>query len=160
MRAALKARRQRPVLLVDVAVPGDVDPAVDNLDSAFLYTLDDLERLAENGRLSRETAAAAASALVETAISAYLAERAERVAVPVLTMLRRRFEAQRQAALVDAGGDADKATRLLINRLLHAPTLALRRLATDVGDPEGEVVRLEALLRRLFDVADDDGEAR
>ena len=160
MRTALRLRRQRPVLLVDVAVPGDIEPAVDRLESAFLYTFDDLERVAEDGRLSRETAAAAATALVDEGIAAFLADRAERLAVPILTMLRGRFEAQRQAALLDAGGDADKATRLLINRLLHAPTRALRRLATDAGDPEGEVARLEALLRRLFDVADEDGEAR
>ena len=160
MRTALRLRRQRPVLLVDVAVPGDIEPAVDRLESAFLYTFDDLERVAEDGRLSRETAAAAAAALVDEGIAAFLADRAERLAVPILTMLRGRFEAQRQAALLDAGGDADKATRLLINRLLHAPTRALRRLATDAGDPEGEVARLEALLRRLFDVADEDGEAR
>ncbi len=159
MRTALKRRRQRPVLLVDVAVPGDVDPAVDRLESAFLYTLDDLERVAENGRLSRETAAAAAVALVEEASAAFLVGRAGRLAVPALTMLRDRFERQRQAALVDAGGDADKATRLLVNRLLHAPTVALRRLATAAGDQD-ELARLEALLRRLFDDAEEDGEAR
>ena len=156
----MKKRRQRPVLIVDVAVPGDVDPAVDRLESVFLYTFDDLERVAEDGRQSRENAAAAAAALVDEAIAAFLADRAERLAVPILTMLRGRFEAQRQAALLDAGGDAEKATRLLINRLLHGPTRALRRLATETGDPEGEVARLEALLRRLFDAADDDGGAR
>ncbi len=157
MRAALKRRRQRPVLIVDVAVPGDVDPTIDRLESVFLYTFDDLERVAEDGRQSRENAAAAAAALVDEAISAFLADRAERLAVPVLTMLRAQFEMARQAALLDAGGDADKATRLLINRLLHGPTRALRTLAMDAGDPAGEVDRLQALLRRLFDVADDDG---
>ena len=160
MRAAVKKRRQRPVLIVDVAVPADVDPAVDRLEPVFLYTFDDLERVAEDGRQSRENAAAAAAALVDDAIASFVADRTERLAVPILTVLRGRFEAARQAALLDAGGDADKATRLLINRLLHGPTRALRRLATDAGDPAGEVERLDALLRRLFDIGDDDGGTR
>ncbi|MFO1152495.1 MAG: glutamyl-tRNA reductase [Rhodospirillales bacterium] len=161
MRAALKRRRQRSVLLVDVAVPGDVDPAIDRLESAFVYTFDDLERVAEDGRLSREAAAATASRLIDEAVAAFVADRAGRAAAPVVTLLRGCFEAQRQAVLLDAGGDADKATRLLVNRLLHGPTRALRRLVTDGG--EEEAIRLETLIRRLFEVADDaddDGEAR
>lgn len=161
MRAALKRRRQRPILVLDVAVPADVDPAVDRLEAAFLYTFDDLERLAEDGRQSRAAAAAAAAALVDEAIAGYLSDRVERLAVPILTRLRERFEAQRLAALGDAGGDADKATRLLVNRLLHLPTRALRRMATAAGDdPQTELARLEALLQRLFDAGEEDDERR
>lgn len=160
LRRALKARRRRPVLLVDVAVPGDVDPAVDRLEDAYLYTFDDLERVAEDGRQSRESAAAEACRLVEAAVAGYIRDRVERGAVPLLTLLRDRFEAARLAALAEAGGDADKATRLLVNRLLHGPTLALRRLTADEAlrsEPAADALdraRLEALLRRLFEPGD------
>jgi glutamyl-tRNA reductase len=149
MRKALKARRNRPVLIVDVAVPGDIDPAVDQLEAAFLYTFDDLERVAEDGRQSRETAAAEAARLVEDAVAGYIRDRDERSAVPALTLLREQFEAARRTALTEAGDDADKATRLLVGRLLHGPTRALRRLAAETDDADR--ARLEVLLRRLFD---------
>jgi glutamyl-tRNA reductase len=156
MRQVLKARRKRPVLIVDVAVPGDIDPGVDRLEQAFLYTFDDLERVAENGRQSRETAAADAHRLVEAAVADYIRDRSERSAVPTLTLLRERFEAARMAVLAEAGDDAEKATRLLVNRLLHHPTLALRRLVATAPDSAGSRQQLEALLRQLFDPAADD----
>src|SRR5690606_8278694 len=64
VRAALRSRRQQPILLVDVAVPRDVDPAVGELEGAFLYDLDDLERLALEGRAGRSAAADAAWQIV------------------------------------------------------------------------------------------------
>lgn len=151
MRQALRVRRRRPMLIIDVAVPGDVEPAVDRLEEAFLYTFDDLERVAEDGRQSRETAAAAARRLVDEAVSGYIRERSERAAVPALLWLREGFEAARRKALAEAGGDAEKATRLLVNRLLHGPTLALRRLAAGGAADDPEAAQLAALIRRLFD---------
>ena len=57
MEQALVARRRRPVLLIDAGVPGDIDPGVDNLEGAFLFSLDDLERVAMEGRSTRGAAA-------------------------------------------------------------------------------------------------------
>lgn len=133
---ALRRRRRRAMLLLDVGVPADIDPAVDPLDGAFRYDLDDLERVAMSGRASRETAAADAWTILEAELAAFMRERAGRGAAPAITALRRHFEAQRARVLIEAGGDAVRATELLINRLLHEPSEALRRLAAEAAaDP-------------------------
>lgn len=163
VRRALRARRQRPILFVDAAVPRDIEPAVASVDAAFLYDLDDLERLALEGLAGRSAAAAEAWTIVDDEVAAFNAGRAARQAVPALVALRRHFEAARHDVLAQGDGiDAAEATRLLINRLLHDPSSALRRLAAEQGDPASA----EALLRRLFGLdetmppeqADDDKE--
>lgn len=158
VKRLLRARRYQPILLIDTAVPGDVDPAVDAVDAAFLYTLDDLEKVARVGLEAREKAADDARALVDLEVRSFLRRRAERAAVPVLDALRCQFEALRQAALEDAGGDGEKATRLLVNRLLHAPSLALRKAAGEMDREAGNLDDLARALRTLFGLGDGSGE--
>ncbi len=152
MAQAIRLRRHRPVLLVDVAVPADVDPAVDRLEDVFRYELDDLERAAMQGRSIRAASAAAAWALIDEAVAGYLERRAARAAVPAILALRQRFEEMRGDVLAERPADAASATRLLVNRLLHEPTAALRELAATA--PE-EREAAERLLARLFDLAQD-----
>jgi glutamyl-tRNA reductase len=149
LKAALKARRKRPVFVIDAAVPGDVDPVVDRLDDVFRYTLDDLERVALEGRALRAGEAAAAWRIVDEALAAFDRDAAERQAVPLLTVLHQHFETAREEALADAGGDADKATRLLVHRLLHAPSEVLRAAAAG-GRGDHTLKTLETALTRLF----------
>ena len=146
MLVAIHRRRSRPVFLVDTSLPGDVDPSINRIDEAFLYDLADLEGVVMDGRASRESEAAKASDIVDAVLKAFLRGRAERVAVPVLGDLRGHFESVREGALKDAGGDADKATRILINRLLHAPSEAMRDEAADGGG----WAAAEDIIRRLF----------
>jgi glutamyl-tRNA reductase len=145
VRGALKKRRQKPMLIIDVGVPGDVEAAVDRVDNAFLYSLEDLERLAEKGRAQREKTARDAWAIVAADVEVFFQRRAERSAVPVIAALHRHFDAERTRALAESHGDADKATRLLIGRLLHHPTEVLRALGS-----EGEGAAAETLTRHLF----------
>lgn len=152
VKALLRARRYQPVLIIDAAVPGDVDPAVGDLDGAFVYTLDDLETVARGGRASREQEAARAREIVAAEAEAFLRRQAERSALPVLIGLRRHFENARRAALRDAGGDAERATRLLIQRLLHAPSTRLRRAASAEAELAGELEEFTRALRTLFDL--------
>lgn len=153
VRDALRRRRRRAILLLDVGVPADIDPAVEPLDSAFRYDLDDLERVAMSGRASRETAAADAWAIVDAELTAFARERAGRTAAPAITALRRHFEAQRARVLIESGGDAVRATELLINRLLHEPSEALRRLAAEAAtDPAGRRAA-ERFVFELFGMA-------
>jgi glutamyl-tRNA reductase len=128
---ALKRRRRRPVFFVDAAVPGDVDPAVGDLDGAFLYSLADLEKAAVAGRASRQATLEAARKILDEELAAFLRSRAEREAVPAVVGLRRHFERVREAVLEQPGLDAAEATRRLVNRLLHRPSEALRRAAAD-----------------------------
>jgi glutamyl-tRNA reductase len=151
--AALKARRRRPILFVDVAIPGDVEPAVQELEGAFVYDLDDLERLAEQGKRAREAVSDAAWAIIREELEAFRRAHAEREGVPALVAFRQHVEALRQEVLADPSLDAAAATRLLMNRLLHAPSEALRQVAADGGSAERET--LERLLARLFDLEQD-----
>lgn len=145
IKAALKARRRRPILLVDAGVPGDIDPAVNDLYDAFIYTLDDLERLAMEGRRQRGDATNEAWAIIDTALANYRQHQQSLAASPLITDLRARFEAERQEILAVAdGADAAEVTRRLINRLLHQPSVTLKQAA---GDPATEQV-----VRRLFDL--------
>lgn len=158
VKGALKSRRMRPVFLVDASIPGDIDTAVERLDGAFLYSLDDLESVAMRGRASRETEARTALNIIDDEVAGFLRGRAARAAVPTLTALRRHFETARDDAIADAGGDADKATRLLINRLLHGPSEALREIAALGSDGTTDLRETERALNRLFRLGDSASE--
>jgi glutamyl-tRNA reductase len=156
LRATLFRRRQRPVFIVDAALPGDVDPAVDRLDGIFRYTLADLERIAMEGRAYRRTEFSSAMRIVDEAVELFVRDRAARAAGPMLAALHGHFEAVRERALRDAGGDAEKATQLLINRLLHRPSVALRAFAVRQGAHQGEFRAAQRALQRLFGLAGED----
>ncbi len=148
IEAALRKRKRRPILLIDAAVPGDIEPAVSALDDAFLYGLADLERLAMAGRRQRSGEAEAAWVIVDQAVAAFRRQSLEQVAAPAIGDLRRHFEMVRDEVLREGNADAPEATRLLVNRLLHRPTMALKTAA-----PSRD---LEAALRRLFDLGNGD----
>ena len=150
VQAALAARRHRPVFLVDTGIPGDVDPAVERIDDAFLYDLNDLEKVAMEGRASREAESGAAWRILDQEVDRFLRGQTERAAVPALSRLKSFFEAARTQALADAGDDAEKATHLLVNRLLHAPFESLRRTAA--GDRGDDLDEAERLLEQLYDL--------
>jgi glutamyl-tRNA reductase len=158
MEQALRRRKQRPVLILDSGVPADVEPAVHDLDGAFVYTLDDLEQVAREGRANREAAAADAWKIVEAEADGWRRSRAERAAVPTLVSLRNRFEAMRDEILAaDPNADAAEATRRLVNRLLHRPSEALRELAAET-DGEAEKQVAARMVARLFGLPDAGGE--
>ncbi len=136
----LRQRRRRPMLLIDLGVPADVDPLVDALDDVFRYDIDDLERITLSGRATREAAAAEAWAIIDQELAAFARARAEREAVPTIAALRTHFEEVRRQVLAEAGGDAARATELLMNRLLHAPSEALRRQAAAGDGADGDAV--------------------
>jgi glutamyl-tRNA reductase len=152
MDRAMARRRRRPVFIVDLGVPADVELAVEALDGVFRYDLDDLEHVTMTGRASRGAAAADAWAIVEQEMAAFARGRAERDAVPALTALRQHFEAVRAQVLRQADGDAARATELLVNRLLHDPSEVLRQIAAgeNAGVADSEVAaRVVAALFRL-----------
>ena len=150
MLTVLKRRRMRPVFVIDLAVPPDADPAVSDLDGAFVYDTGDLEGVARAGLAEREAAEEEAWRLIEDGLAAYLRGRSARAAAPAVVALREHFEAARERVLDEVDGSgAAAATRLLINRLLHGPSEALREIAS--GDENGaERAAAERLLDRLF----------
>jgi len=157
---ALRARRQRPIFLIDAGLPGDIEPAVDTLENAFRYDLDDLDRVARASRAGRAEAASAGARIVDECIALWSDDRAARTAVPLLTALRGHFEAARRDVLARAGqADAAEATQLLVNRLLHEPYAGLRAAAASGMDPTA----LAAQVKRFFPLdatgTDEDGES-
>ncbi len=164
--AALKKRRGAPILFFDCGAPADIDPTVSEHEQAYLFTLADIERMARDGRFGREDEAEQAARMVEDCIDQFQRDRESQKAVPALVALRAHFEDQRAAVLRQyRRADADEATRLLIQRLLHTPSGALRALASETGASEGaasDMAEAEALLRRLFDlpVSDSDSGAK
>jgi len=155
-RQTAKRRRQRPMFIADVAVPGDVEPSVNKVDAAFLYDLGDLENVAMEGRAHRKAEAESAWRIVRDEVAHFQTGRQERAAAPLITQLRGRFEAERAQALAEAHGDADKATRLLVGRLLHAPSQELRRLT---AGPAENLRHAENVTRRLFRLTNADADA-
>jgi glutamyl-tRNA reductase len=158
--AALGTRRQKPVFIIDAAIPGDVEPAVNRIDGAFLYDLGDLEGVAMGGRADREAEAQAAWRIIDAEVGDFLRGRAERGAVPALNLLRDHFEDSRAEVLASADHDADEATRLLVNRLLHVPSQVLKEQAAGQGrgQEEAEWRAMERMVRRLFRLDGEDTE--
>lgn len=152
VEGALRERRRRPILFLDGGVPSDMDAALERHDGAYLYTLDDLEQVALEGRTQRQEASADAWCLVEDGVAAWQRRQAERDAVPSVVALRDHFEQVRQEVLAEhPNADPEEVTRLLINRLLHRPSTALRDLAA--SDEAGTVLnrtQVEQLLGLLF----------
>ncbi len=149
-RAAHRRRKRKPMFLIDAAVPGDLDSAIDAIEGVFRYDLGDLEAAALEGRQSRQGAAEEARCIVDEAAAAFLRVRDERKAAAGIAALRAKFEAERAAVLANVSGDgAAEATRLLVNRLLHGPAVKLRELAADDPAARAEAERLVAALFAL-----------
>jgi glutamyl-tRNA reductase len=157
IQTVLKKRRYRPMFLIDAAVPGDIEAAVQDLDGAFVYDLGDLERVAHQGKEKREAAAIAAWAVLNEELARFERAQAERVVVPALVGLREHAEALRREVLADGKLDAAAATRLLLGRLLHAPSEVLRQTAVE---DQRERAALERALTRLFRLHDEKGDKR
>ena len=159
MRAALKARRRKPIFAVDIAVPRDIEPEVGELDDVYLYTIDDLNKVILEGQGHREAAAVDANRILDDEISRYLTiERSKRVA-PIITALRKQGETVRDQVLANArrrlsqGADSNEvieyATASLMKKLLHNPSVRLRE-AGETSDSE-----LIDAARTLFDLDSD-----
>jgi glutamyl-tRNA reductase len=146
-RAARRGRHARPLFLIDIAVPRDIDPAVRKIGGVFLYDLDDLKAVAEANLRERLKEAAAAEALVEREVREFLDWQKAREAVPLLNELRRRAEEIRRHELDKAKRRIDPltpeqdeaieaATTAIVNKLLHSPTVHLKEAARETDAPE------------------------
>ncbi|MGY1409972.1 glutamyl-tRNA reductase [Luteimonas sp. A611] len=136
---ALSLRKRRPMLLMDLAVPRDIEPDVAELEDAFLYTVDDLDRVVEQNRRSRGDAAQQAETIVDLQVGRYAQALALGARNEPLKRLRAHGEAarvelvararQQIAAGQDPGAVIDQLAHTLTNRLLHVPTAAMRDAA-------------------------------
>ncbi|MBU6517660.1 MULTISPECIES: glutamyl-tRNA reductase [Pantoea] len=142
---ALKARRNQPMLLVDIAVPRDVEPEVGKLANAYLYSVDDLQAIIEQNMAQRKAAAVQAESIVVQESGEFMAWLRAQSAGETIREYRAqaddvRAELQERAlAALRQGADAEKVLQelahKLTNRLIHAPTKSLQQAARD-GDSE------------------------
>ncbi|MEW5887647.1 MAG: glutamyl-tRNA reductase [Pseudomonadota bacterium] len=153
---ALKARRHRPMVMVDLAVPRDIEPEVAQLDDVFLYTLDDLGQVVAAGLESRRAAVIEAEAIIDTRVASFLQWMEGREVVPTIRALRdnaermRRHEVEHALKLLARGEDPQRVLEALshglTNKLMHAPTHALNQAD---AESRAELARLVARLYRL-----------
>ena len=164
VEAALRARKRRPMFVVDFAVPRDVEREVAKLEDVFLYTIDDLGAIVQEGAESRRGAVVEAEAIVDAQVEAFRAWQGGRAAVPAIVELRRRADQYREAELARARarlarGD-DPASVLeglakgLANKFLHHPSQALSRAGA------GEREQLMRAIEVLYPEVEADPAAR
>ena len=132
---AIKARRHRPMFMVDLAVPRDIEEEIGDLDDVFLYTVDDLAQVVESGLESRQAAVVEAEDIIAHRVRDFLGWLQARDSVPVIRSLRdsaermRRHEVEHAMKLLAKGEAPEKVleqlSQRLTNKLLHAPTQSL-----------------------------------
>jgi glutamyl-tRNA reductase len=137
--AAIRARRRRPIFMVDLAVPRDIDPAVADLEDVYLFSIDDLQQLIDENRQQRAVAAGGARLVIDEEVARFLTESRAQDAGPAIRALRQQADGIRSHTveqarrLLAAGKSADEVidylANTLTNRLLHTPTQALRQAA-------------------------------
>jgi len=135
--AALRARKGRPLLLLDLAVPRDLDPAINDLDGCFLYDVDDLEAVVTETLSGRRGEAARAEQLVAGEADRFREWQASLDIVPTIASLRALAEEIRDRELLKAGGrlsererkHIESVTSQIVAKLLHLPTIRLKEAA-------------------------------
>jgi glutamyl-tRNA reductase len=151
---ALKARKRRPMFMVDIAVPRDIEPEVGELDDVYLYTVDDLQEVIEENLRSRQEAAEQAEEIIDNQVAHFMGwvrsleavssvrgyrETAERIRQDLLERARRQLSTGADAEVV-----LERLTHQLTNKLLHSPCVHMRQAAS-----EGRIELVEAA-RELF----------
>ena len=141
---AVKARRHRPMLMIDLAVPRDVEAEVASLDDVFLYSVDDLGKIVQEGLDTRQAAVAQAEAIIIAGVHDFMHWLEAREVVPAIRALRdhaermRRHEVDKAVKLLGRGDDPQKVleqlSHALTNKFLHAPTSALSKAQADERD--------------------------
>src|SRR5262249_25898761 len=144
----------RPLFIIDIAVPRDVEPAAGEIEQVFLYNIDDLQSTVRENLARRTSEIDRAEAIVAQEVDKFSSWFKSRGAIPTVVALRQHFEQTRRAELQrlefklaalspDARARVDEVTRLLIEKLLLTPTEQLKLL----GDPETIASYSEAVTR-------------
>jgi glutamyl-tRNA reductase len=154
VESAIKARKHKPIFMVDLAVPRDIEPEVEDLPDVYLYTVDDLQSVVEENLRSRQEAAGQAEEIIDQEVEHFLGWLRAQGATATIRDFRRQAEEQRDAALehtlreLRSGAVPEDALRhlahLLTNKLLHIPSTQIRQAG------ENERHDLIAAARELF----------
>ncbi len=153
---ALRARRRRPMFMVDLAVPRDIEPEAAELDDVFLYSVDDLAQIVSTNVDARRSAVAQAEVIIDTQVGQFMHWMQVREGVPLIRALRgradevRREELDRAHRMLARGEEPakvlDALSQSLVNKLMHAPTQALNEAA---GTEQRALAEIVARLFKL-----------
>lgn len=156
VESAIKKRRHKPMLLVDLAVPRDIEPEVGEIADAYLYSVDDISDVIEDNVKSRTEAAEQASSIIERGVQEYIRELRALNAVNTLRAFRekaetiRDLEVEKALRALDKGGDAsgvlESLARTLTNKLIHSPSVQMKKASADGRDD------LLLLTRELYEL--------
>jgi glutamyl-tRNA reductase len=154
----LARRRHRPMFFVDIAVPRDIDPSLNDLDGIFVYDIDDLQQVVQSNLGDRKLEAARAEALVEEEVQKFQARLQTLDVVPTIVSLQEHLETVRQAEIDRVRGRlgalspeqemaVEALTRGIINKIMHTPITTLKSAARD-----SEATTVVELVRRIFNL--------
>jgi len=160
IRRAIDARKNEPMFLIDIAVPRNVDPAVADIEHAFLYDIDDLQRLTDQNLKTRLDVAHQAESIVTDEVARLEARLREREVTPTIVSFQEQLEEMRTDVLSRYRGKLgnltaeqeetiEALTRAIVNKIAHGPISEMRKQAA--GSSEGELVNA---VRRIFRLRD------
>jgi glutamyl-tRNA reductase len=162
VRRVMRRRRNRPLFFIDIAVPRDIDPEINRLNSIYVYDIDDLKGVIEENIEDRQRAAVKGERLVDEAVIRFRQWYQSLDVVPTIVGLRRKFEQVIRAEVTrtcpcgttqGVAEDAlDKMVNALVNKILHDPTTILKR-----EEGHGNKDQLLAATRKLFKLDENDG---
>lgn len=156
MHHIMKERKQKPVFIIDVSVPRNIDPAIDDLDNVYLFNTDHLEDIVDENADERKIEAGKASGIVESEVETFMKWQASLSSVPTIVALREKAEAikndELEKTLKKLGPLGEAQTRAIehlaaaiVNKLIHGPTAALKS-----AEEDKELV--VDVIRRLFEL--------
>lgn len=158
MKGVMAARKQKPVFVIDISVPRNIDPAINDMANVYLYNVDDLQDVVDGNIMERDKEAAKGEGIVDEEVETFIRWQSSLDAVPTIVALRERAEAIKREELekllrreLNLGEAERKAVEQLAaaitNKLIHPPTVALK------DDAEDKDV-LIALVKRLYGIED------
>ncbi len=156
MRKVIEARRNRPMFLIDIAVPRNIEPSVNQLDNVFLYDIDDLQKVVDQNVKGRVKVAEEAEEIIAEEVQRMMSRLKEREIAPMIVSLQEQLEQVRVAEIERMRGKlgnltpqqheaVDALTRGIINKIAHGPISELRKQASN---PEG--AHFASVIRRVF----------
>jgi glutamyl-tRNA reductase len=160
VKGVIKRRRRRPMFFIDIAVPRDIEPGVNDVENVYSYDIDDLEGVVQTNIKTREKEAARAEEIVEQEVTQFRDWLRSRDAFPTIVKLRewaeevRRSELDRTLKKMGEISEADRKrieamTEAMLNKILHRPIAQMKRASHDRGG--GELVEIT---RKLFELED------
>ena len=154
----IRRRRNRPIFFIDIAVPRDIDPAVNEVDNVFIYDIDDIQQVVDRNLKERIKEARRAERIIDDEVERFCAKLHSREVVPAIVQLRetldrlRRQEIQRNRKSLEVLTPkqqvaVDEITEAFMNKILHHPIAHLKHMAHDPHYPE-----ILETVRRIFNI--------